>query len=787
MNILVSMVKVNKTLVFCVIICTSTTSFAGRKEKRLLSVVKPRMGLGGNSLVQVRPSQTLYSTHALSAPQNSTTRVLSEDATSLKKTITPPDSGERSQFRPLLIPGTAAAAALGVAGAAAYYSNHDSDESDVSDQADSKEEVVPSIQVAAIKPPADKDAIEKAMKTIKEFSPEFNSLRDKKNFNDSFALIAENLKYYPELYDFLADVVSSGHYLKYPIRALAHHDISHPKITEAIFAKFDKPTGTRGISNVEIAFPYILNAARSDSNIWDRYTQSFDEQTKSTGFDGVGNNLSDNENLRFKEKRGKLYTYFKNNFDVSKLPKNLDDNLKKFAIKFGIPDLLVHTDQEIDSNDYFKAIKNEIAMNHYEERIVTYDGFDSAEVWIDHNLFKSIRRKNGPSHIKKFIEKQSLNEAAFDELLQLARTSEFPEKYISELVQSLESLDHGHVSNEIKGKVATLQIQFYMKQLRPKLVKRFPDESKSESVLLTFPEHKQALKGTKLDEVKRMTLRNSEPKTKIVQALHQSSAENEQSLFESLLLARPDSGSVVRQEVEKYLTSIFTKSQNKPELVSILNKNLKNRDLKIRYFALDLLKRFSPKSVPPASELEKIMDVYSPQERDGWKLSDPAHHNPKKYLYLVHGITPPDDGHWVGRFHGKNAFEDPKAFVEREFICTSLVTNEKNRTFRPTGVILDMKGTIIENIVIAESYDFGSNGYFFPRSNKIDSAQHIADMIPVDRYSEIIINGTNRVSKKQIEISGVFINGGATNLEVKEARQVARRLGVPIVDFRKSN
>jgi hypothetical protein len=768
-------------LVLLATVSTSTNSYAGLEKKRLINAVRPRLGVGGTSVMQSHPTQAQYSTKVSGAvSQGSTARSFSQkersEAKYLEKPVTPEDTGDCPQYSPILIRGTAAAAALGAIGAATYYINRNTDDPEGTD-------------TVASDLPADRNQIEDAKKIFQETGLMFIRGREKHELKQALSLISKNLRHYPVLYDSLADFISKASNPSLAIRKLVKFDVSHPKITEAVFSRIEKNPSESGFLRVETAFPYIWNASRSDSKILDRFIQAFEAQTQSTSINALGNKLSDHENINLLKRRGSIYTYFQNNVDITKLPKS-DESLKTFAVKLGIPDLLVHSGDEFSSDDYIIALKNEINLNHYKEDAYDYNSGKVGSV--DRDLFQSSMKLDKPSHIRKFLEAHTQNEAGLGELLQLARTTGFPAHYLNELVQSLNSLNPDKFSKKVRLQIAFIQINHSALQLEPKLAKHFPNESEPESVLLTFPEHKRALRGARIEAVKRTTNENTTIKTKIIDLLNQDSAADEKGLFRNLLLARPDSGGVVRQKIEMKLSSLFAGSQDKPALLSILKEGLKNRDLKTRYFALDLLKQLSPESVPPVHELEKMMDVYSAQERAGWKLSDPAHHNPKEYMYLVHGITYANEGHWVGRFLGNNAFEDPKAFVERELICTSLVTNEKNTTFRPTGVILgegtdQKKGALIENIVVANGRDLSSNWRFFPRSEAVPSAKEIVNNTPLCDYNEIIINGTNRTSKKQIQIKGVFINREATPGEIREAYGVAEKLGVPVVDFRRSN
>lgn len=191
--------------------------------------------------------------------------------------------------------------------------------------------------------------------------------------------------------------------------------------------------------------------------------------------------------------------------------------------------------------------------------------------------------------------------------------------------------------------------------------------------------------------------------------------------------------------------------------------------------------------------------TYVPPSRDlsGWEttLTDPTHHSPDGFRYLVHAVQLP---HTAGQimqrlfltqemidnpsilYNPIDLMSTPGRIAEKPVISTSLIDQDHRATWRAGGYILRVP---LENILKTASGDIGTNfaGGESTRRKLYEKrdVEGIADSATVlarsDRflYNEIVLAGTGRTGQK-VEITGVFIKVLPTGKFVDE--ELARGL-----------
>ncbi len=276
---------------------------------------------------------------------------------------------------------------------------------------------------------------------------------------------------------------------------------------------------------------------------------------------------------------------------------------------------------------------------------------------------------------------------------------------------------------------------------------------------------------------------NIEPKKQIIHLILSSPIffGSELSIMKGVMTAFPNSGSHIGNAVRDAIDYIYGRAdeERKQKIILHWESQLDNKNLKIRNLAKELLDRYRPKEV-------REMHPYSHQEIQTWTLSNPKLYNPNNFKFLIHGVLTtelrPDDS-TLGTFLGKNVYQDRDAFLQRKRICTSLIgiDSEKKisevRTFAPTGVILSVPR---ENITHASNKNFASNGKFVSRKNELLTPEEILKNVS-GKYTEIVIEGTNRVSQTKTDIIGIFIKEGTTENLCAEAKKFASDNNLPII------
>ncbi|MFZ9595116.1 MAG: hypothetical protein ACO3A2_03470 [Bdellovibrionia bacterium] len=344
-------------------------------------------------------------------------------------------------------------------------------------------------------------------------------------------------------------------------------------------------------------------------------------------------------------------------------------------------------------------------------------------------------------------------------------------------------------------------------------------EKNPEKILGLFPEQKLRLERFYLQEEQRQNRKTGEElkkllkdsvqaKKAILELLGQSPLlfGRERELIEQLVLAFPGSSrefSGKNQEhrinfddadgtinVLSSIEQVFRRSSAdlKKIIIEDLQKKLSHSNIKVRDLALQLLKRYAGMPEPSVQERLQLMNPYSPAELQAWTFTDPkSYQKGEDFTFLIHGVFPdqyrPNDS-TLGAFFPENVFKNPKAFIGRKRICTSLLTKQTNeklevvQTFAPTGVILKVPR---ENITYASHTNFASNGRYVSRRAELMEPKEVLKNTASDKYNEIIVEGTNRVTGTKSEIAGVFIKEGVKDDLAKEAIEFAKREGLPVI------
>lgn len=301
-------------------------------------------------------------------------------------------------------------------------------------------------------------------------------------------------------------------------------------------------------------------------------------------------------------------------------------------------------------------------------------------------------------------------------------------------------------------------------------------------------------------KIKAVSKNNAELKKQIIQKFANSPSfqDVKAQTMKGLLLALPGSGHEVSETVRKTLSDMIRKAphEERKAIGEYIRENLNNRNIKIRYFALSLLKKHFPEKLPSEDMLADAMNPFHDKEISEWILSDPKTYNPKNFAFLIHGVTTdalnsirnPGKKDQSSDDDYKTAFQDPKVFLNYKRIATSLigVNKEKGisdvRTFSPVGVILNVPR---ENIAYASKRNFASDGRYIPRIYKDLPSPNDLLVNPETKgkYNEITVEGTSPVSGRKTEITGVYIKEGTPQKHRKEAEDFAKKNHLPIVEI----
>ncbi|MDG0817720.1 hypothetical protein [Bdellovibrio svalbardensis] len=147
--------------------------------------------------------------------------------------------------------------------------------------------------------------------------------------------------------------------------------------------------------------------------------------------------------------------------------------------------------------------------------------------------------------------------------------------------------------------------------------------------------------------------------------------------------------------------------------------------------------------------------------RESWRsfeFTDPSHHNPESFTYLVHGVMDREG------FLKNNGFE---SISQWSSLSTSLISNRNSRTFGTAGLILKVPA---ENIFATVPRDFGSNVKMLRAKNEVnqllkfyestfglDKPQDLLKRTEPKKYNEVLISGET-TEGGPIQIIGVFVN-----------------------------
>ncbi len=326
------------------------------------------------------------------------------------------------------------------------------------------------------------------------------------------------------------------------------------------------------------------------------------------------------------------------------------------------------------------------------------------------------------------------------------------------------------------------------------------------SALRRFPEQKLNLEQKYLpptaanaidrggNSIKEVVEANAGPKNTLIDLLVESPDFHgrEDQVIRELMLAHVGSGSKVREKIETAIDFLYERSSQKTKdlIIAEFKKNLTNPQIKTRYYSAHLLKKYKLEEAPQPEELDKLLNHFDAQETKDWEtsFSDPANFSHDDFMFMIHGVI--NDpvrprGELFGLFKGKNAFQDPEVFLERGRVATSIIGSRtgtdgtftsETRTFAPTGFVLETPRT---NITHASEHNFASTGKYVSRKAKLKSPFEILSTTS-GKYNEILVEGTNRVSKRKTTIVGVFIKEGTPEVWAKEARDFAKARGLPI-------
>lgn len=195
-----------------------------------------------------------------------------------------------------------------------------------------------------------------------------------------------------------------------------------------------------------------------------------------------------------------------------------------------------------------------------------------------------------------------------------------------------------------------------------------------------------------------------------------------------------------------------------------------------------------------------LQEQYNPNELQEWTTSDPSHHNPENFRYIIHAITDEArsaqlaitrlgmmiDGEDMEKIQKVSAFDDPETFLKRRFISASVIDQIHRGTWGNAGVILEVPQG---NIVQAANQDTGStpNKRLLQTGDRVEEASRILQQTPTASYNEVIISGHNPDTGDVSRISGVFIvidtrTGGPKDGQLAEkAKRFAQQRNIPLI------
>ena len=199
----------------------------------------------------------------------------------------------------------------------------------------------------------------------------------------------------------------------------------------------------------------------------------------------------------------------------------------------------------------------------------------------------------------------------------------------------------------------------------------------------------------------------------------------------------------------------------------------------------------------PPREAEQEKPTVTP-EIFAAELTDPKHHNPERFCYLVHGLNPGAKDQLLmlalrqGRYDASQEVDllrDPEKIVDKKLISTSIINQDHMKTWGSVFFILDAPWNNYVSMSPRDSatnitnpdfvLDYSQPPYALP-SQLVEQSQ--------GGLNEVVVTGTK--GTEQVKIIGIGIKltdvGEEKNHEPGEAEQmraIAERLGVPLIEF----
>lgn len=157
--------------------------------------------------------------------------------------------------------------------------------------------------------------------------------------------------------------------------------------------------------------------------------------------------------------------------------------------------------------------------------------------------------------------------------------------------------------------------------------------------------------------------------------------------------------------------------------------------------------------------MEQNQDIEKSSPVTGWEMTDPRHHNPDSFRYIVHALADEEDltesnasDHYrAGLETGLEVEEpvdprvDPAGFLGRKYISCSLIDQDHQDTSGMTGVILAVPR---ENILQASGHDMGvtynDQVYRLDADPHLPSPDEVLEQTLPGDYNEVLISGEGK-------------------------------------------
>jgi hypothetical protein len=253
-----------------------------------------------------------------------------------------------------------------------------------------------------------------------------------------------------------------------------------------------------------------------------------------------------------------------------------------------------------------------------------------------------------------------------------------------------------------------------------------------------------------LKNVKDAIEKTSDTKIEAIAIARETLSTNPKAVAQILSAMVKGNGKNVREAVKDELRRLYEETPQKQAVLDGLINQLENKNLKVRYLALDMIKELSPHDLP--IDYKERMDVHSEHLKEEWITTDPQFAS--QYLshkLLVHSIL------------NQNIFHNLEAFLEKKKICVSLIDLDHAYTYGSAGFIFDVP---IENIRSATPIDAQSHIFYVTKSDAIPSAKKLLENSGgwyIGYHNEVIIFGHNPYTDQKIEIIGIYINKSMVN------------------------